>query len=218
VKVRVPTPKASIAFTPDESNKLYAPSASRNAGVLCDVVALVAPKNGDALEIASGTGQHIVAFAAAIPAVQWHPSEVEATRLRSIEAYVHDSELSNISAPITLNATQVGWGETIAPKGLIILANLLHLISEIEAATVLQEGARALAPSGHFCIYGPFKRDGEFTSDGDERFDFDIRAADSEVGYKDDAWIKRTAQNAGLDFMDAHEMPANNLALIFRKS
>ncbi|MEP0209529.1 MAG: DUF938 domain-containing protein [Paracoccaceae bacterium] len=79
MEIRVPPPSASIATAPDASGKLFAPSASRNTESLCETVSSIAPLTGKALEIASGTGQHIVAFAAAMPALHWHPSEVEWT-------------------------------------------------------------------------------------------------------------------------------------------
>ncbi|MEO9685032.1 MAG: DUF938 domain-containing protein [Tateyamaria sp.] len=217
MKFRTPPSNASVTNTPDETGKLHAPSAARNAADLCDMVASVAPLTGDALEIASGTGQHIVAFAKAMPAIHWHPTEVDQNRLRSIEAYRRDSGLSNIAPPIPMNATEAGWSERMAPKGLILLANLLHLISKPEAGTLIKEAAHALAPSGQLIVYGPFKRDGTLTSEGDANFDASLRASDPEIGYKDDAWIKSAASDAGLVLVDAREMPANNLGLILQK-
>ena len=126
MQIRVPPSNASVTTNPDPSGKLHAPSAARNAADLCETVKSIAPLTGHALEIASGTGQHIIAFADAMAGVRWHPSEVEQVRLSSIKAYTRESGLSNIAAPITLNATQSGWGDTIEPKDLILTANLLH--------------------------------------------------------------------------------------------
>ncbi|MCO4824369.1 MAG: DUF938 domain-containing protein [Amylibacter sp.] len=215
--IRPPAPTASIAIDADKSGKLHAPSAARNAADLCATVQSFAPSSGNALEIASGTGQHIVTFAATMPNIHWQPSEVETSRLASIKAYRAESGLTNIAAPITLNATQSGWGKTVPPKDLITLANLLHLISATEAETLIVEAAKALNPNGKQALYGPFKREGILTSSGDETFDANLRAHDPETGYKDDAWIKATATTAGLIQSQAHEMPANNLLLIFQK-
>ena len=219
MKIRIPTSKASVALATEDSDKLYAPSASRNSEALCEVVSAIAPENGDALEIASGTGQHIIAFANSMPALTWQPSEVEQARIRSIESYVSESGLTNISKPIRLNASQTGWGEDIGPKDLICIGKFVSSdqLAKAKLQRFLKESAHALKPTGHLCVYGPFKRDGEFTSDGDVSFDADIRATDPEVGYKDDAWIKSVAEDAGLAFVNAHEMPANNLVLILRK-
>ncbi len=217
MQIRVPPPSASIATAPDASGKLFAPSASRNTESLCESVSSIAPITGDALEIASGTGQHIVAFAAAMPDILWHPSEVEQARLSSIEAYKRESGLHNIATPLKLNATQSGWGDTIAPMDLVLTANLLHLISAAEVKVLLQETAKALAQKGLLCIYGPFKRDGELTSEGDAQFDANLRSSDLEIGYKDDTWIKSEAQKVKLAFVKHIDMPANNLALVFQK-
>ena len=96
MKIRTPPPKASIANETDESGKLHAPSAVRNVAPICEALTAIAPAQGNALEIASGTGQHVLAFAKAMPTIKWQPTEVEHTRMVSIDAYRADSELSNI--------------------------------------------------------------------------------------------------------------------------
>jgi hypothetical protein len=176
--IRPPAPSASIALDTDTSGKLHAPSAARNAADLCAAIASIAPAQGHALEIASGTGQHIVTFAAAMPNLHRHPSEVEDSRILSIRAYTQDSGLQNIADPILLNATQTGWHKTIPAKDLITLANLLHLISTTEAEILITEAAQTLAPKGKLALYGPFKRDGVLTSEGDITFDQNLRTHD----------------------------------------
>jgi hypothetical protein len=215
--IRSPAPSASIAIDADASGKLHAPSAARNATDLCAAIASIAPSTGNALEIASGTGQHIVTFAAAMPNLHWYPTEVEAVRINSIKAYTAESGLTNIATPQILNATQSGWGETTRPKDLVTLANLLHLISSNEATTLISESAKALSPTGRLVLYGPYKRNGQLISEGDITFDASLRAFDPETGYKDDAWVKNTALQNGLNPLQAIEMPANNLALVFEK-
>ena len=105
----------------------------------------------------------------------------------------------------------------MSPMDLITLANLLHLISEGEATKLIAESAKALKPNGKLFLYGPFRRKGKLTSEGDASFDASIRASDPETGYKDDGWVKDTAQKNSLTFHQAVEMPANNLALVFAK-
>ncbi len=216
--IRPPAPSASIALETDSGGKLHAPSAARNANDLCAAIASIAPTAGHALELASGTGQHIITFAAAMPTLQWQPSELDPTRLTSITAYTADSSLTNIAAPIRLNATQTGWSQTLDPKDLITLANLLHLVSTPEAETLITEAAKTLAPNGTLALYGPFKRNGRLTSEGDKTFDANLRQHDPETGYKNDQWVISTATHAGLTHATTIEMPANNLALIFQNS
>lgn len=215
--IRAPAPSASIANETDESGKLYAPSAERNGTDLCNAIASIAPETGDALEIASGTGQHITTFAAAMPKIHWHPTEVETTRLASITVYIVESGLPNIAPPTFLNATQSGWADKTDPKDLITLANLLHLISTPEAETLIAEAAKTLAKDGTLLLYGPYKRDGQLTSEGDASFDAKLRTHDAETGYKDNIWVIQTAQSAGLKAHETIDMPANNLALVFKK-
>ena len=117
-----------------------------------------------------------------------------------------------------LNATQSGWSKTIPAKDLITLANLLHLISSAEAETLISEAAKTLAPKGKLALYGPFKRNGVLTSEGDITFDANLREHDPETGYKDDQWVITTAKSAGLTHATTLEMPANNLALIFQSN
>ncbi len=208
---------ASVATALDGA-KLHAPAAGRNVDALCDLLRNHAPHNGSALEIASGTGQHVIAFAAALPDLHWHPTEIDAARRASIDAYTREAGLTNIAKAAPLDATAPRWGETQPPRDLVILINLLHLISAPETATVILEAANALASGGTLILYGPFKRSGALTSDGDVTFDADLRAADPDIGYKDDLDIIRLLGDGGLMHVDTCAMPANNLAFIARKA
>ncbi|MEW2912434.1 DUF938 domain-containing protein [Leisingera sp. JC11] len=200
-----------------QGGKLFAPSAARNSGPICDLLEQVAPPQGRALEIASGTGQHAAAYAARLPGLMWQPTEVDAARRASIQAYADEAGLANILPPAGLDATAPGWGAGHAGQDLIVLVNLLHLISEGEARTLIQEAAAALAPGGRFVIYGPFMRGGELKSDGDRAFHAALTAHDPETGYKDDFDVIDWLHGAGLELLQAVEMPANNLALVTEK-
>ncbi|KIC37009.1 DUF938 domain-containing protein [Leisingera sp. ANG-M7] len=200
-----------------QGGKLFAPSAARNSGAICDLLTEAAPPRGRALEIASGTGQHVIEYAARLPGLMWQPTEVDATRRASIQAYAEEAGLPNIAPPAELDATAPGWGADHAGQDLIVLVNLLHLISESEARTLIQEAAAALAPGGRFVIYGPFMRGGDLISEGDRAFHTAITANDPETGYKDDAEAIGWLQAAGLEMIRSVEMPANNLALVSQK-
>ena len=207
---------ASIAH-PGEGEKLVAPSAARNVGAICDLLDMIAPANGPALELASGTGQHITAYAARFPDLQWQPTEIDRARRASIDSYAATAGLGNIAPALQLNAAQPGWGARHRGQALILLSNLLHLISETETKVVIAEAAMALAPGGKFLIYGPFMRGGDLTSDGDIRFHASLTEHDPEIGYKDDFDTMDLLQEKGLEMVDVIEMPANNLALIAQK-
>lgn len=200
-----------------EGAKLNAPAALRNVDALCDLLLREAPTTGSVLELASGTGQHVVAFAQALPDLMWHPSELAADRRASIDAYRAETACTNIAPARALNACEGGWSGDVPPQDLIICINLLHLVSDEAAQTLVQEAGIALKPGGTCVLYGPFKRDRQLTSDGDARFDAQLRGADPLIGYKDDGDVKRWLAQAGLEVAEPVSMPANNLAFIARK-
>jgi cyclopropane fatty-acyl-phospholipid synthase-like methyltransferase len=210
-------PASASVAAPLRGAKLHAPAAERNADALCGMLRTHAPIRGSALEIASGTGQHVVAFAAALPDLHWHPTEIDQERRDSIDAYVADAALPNVAPARTLDATAPGWGKVNRPHDLILLINLLHLISMSEVTVLITEAATALAPGGALILYGPFKRSGQLTSDGDLRFDAELRSTDASLGYKDDLDITRLLSDVGLNDPAILAMPANNLAFIARK-
>lgn len=213
-----PLPTSASVATAQDGAKMHAPSAGRNADALYAILLAHAPAHGTALEIASGTGQHVTAFAAVCPGLYWQPSEIDSARRASIDAYATDAGLSNIAPAMALDATAPGWGDTQGPRDLILLINLLHLISTPETTTLIAEASEALAPHGTLILYGPFKRSGRLTSDGDARFDADLRSADPAIGYKDDLDIIAMLSDAGLTLAQTVAMPANNLAFVARKA
>lgn len=207
-------PSASVADQ-GEGAKLVAPAATRNAPVLCDLLVRVAPRSGRALELASGTGQHVVAFARQLPHLHWQPTEIDPARRASIDAYTAD--VPNVSAALPLDATAQEWHVDFEGQNLIVLVNLLHLISLRETETLIAEAARALVPGGRFMIYGPFMRDGKLTSEGDARFHAALSEQDPDIGYKNDSDMASLLWEAGLNLSETADLPSNNLALIAEK-
>ncbi|MEJ6390614.1 DUF938 domain-containing protein [Gymnodinialimonas ulvae] len=197
--------------------RLSAPAALRNRDDIASALADLAPATGRALEIASGTGEHVIRFARAMPGLTWQPTDPAADRRASIVAWRAAEPSRNILDPVDLDACTTGWAATHGPADLIFLANLLHLVTEAEARACLTEMARALAPGGCAAVYGPFLRDGQTTSDGDAAFDARIRAENPDRGYKDIAWVTDLWAGANLTPAAPLAMPANNLLLVARK-
>lgn len=193
--------------------RLSAPSALRNRDAILTELLRFAPETGRALEIASGTGEHIVRLAAATPGLTWQPTEPDPARRASIAAWAEAEGVSNILAPRDLDAARPDWGTEFGPVDLIYLANLLHLIPTPATEGVLTGIAQALGPRGVALIYGPFLRDGEATSDGDAAFDAQLRAQDPAIGYKDVIWVLSHLATRGLRVIETVRMPANNLLL-----
>jgi hypothetical protein len=213
---RLPT-SASIV-NKSAGDKLYAPSAAKNVGALTKLLVRIAPEKGQILEIASGTGQHIVEFAKAIPDLLWTPSEISSERLVSIDAYCAEASLNNLTIPILLDACAQGWAQKSKTYDFIITINLLHLISKKATRVLLSETAKALTVNGTFIIYGPFLREGKTISNGDAVFHAELQNANRQIGYKDRDDVIAWALLAGLTAFEVVNMPANNLALIFKTS
>jgi hypothetical protein len=205
-----PPPNASTA-EPDTGARLTAPAALRNAPVIAEILAVHGPHEGRALELASGTGQHVVAFAAHLPHIEWQPTEIDPDRRASIDAW---ARTSNIRPAIALDATAPGWGALHTGQKLIVLVNLLHLISETETHILLHEVSEALAPGGLFALYGPFLREGRAISDADASFHASLQASDPEIGYKDADDVARWMRATGLHPLAPLPMPANNLMFL----
>jgi SAM-dependent methyltransferase len=197
--------------------RISAPSALRNRDLIAAELVRVAPERGRALEIASGTGEHVVRFAAAMPGLDWQPTDPDPARRASIAAWSAEAGLGNIRAPRDLDAARAGWAAAHGPVDLVVLVNLLHLISDGEAETVLREVAAVLARGGIFALYGPFLRDGAATSEGDAAFHASLQAQDPAIGYKDVIGTCATLVAAGLAHVETVAMPANNLLLVFER-
>ena len=197
--------------------RMHAPSAERNAEPLLALIRLYGPKKGPALEIASGTGQHAVKFAEALPDLIWQPTEPDLKLRASIDGWTLKTGLNNIRSAVFLDASSPDWSEVHGGQSMIFLSNLLHLVSEKDARNIIHEAARALAPSGRFFLYGPFLRDGVATSEGDAAFNAGLRKFNAAIGYKDDFEIIGWLHAAGLELVDLVEMPANNLAFVSEK-
>lgn len=196
---------------------LSAPAAVRNRDDICDLLNAVAPTSGRALELASGTGQHVIAFAARCSGLIWQPTDIDPDRIASIDAYASRGDATNILRAHHLDACEPGWSADQPPANLIVVINLLHLISLAETETLITQAAKTLTPGGRIVIYGPFMRAGELTSAGDRRFHESLTSQDPQIGYKDDFDIMDLLHDAGLEMVEVVEMPANNLALIAEK-
>src|SRR6202048_3424010 len=157
-------------------NRQHAPATQRNRDVILDVLRGVLPKTGVILEIASGSGEHIVHFARNFSAVVFQPSDAEAEARLSVAAWVNAAGVTNVRAPIALDASQWVW--PIASADGIICINMIH-ISPWEATVGLIKGAAAILPPGSpLYLYGPYKREGFETAPSNQAFDQSLRDRD----------------------------------------
>jgi hypothetical protein len=196
---------------------LHSPAAARNSAQIIELVCNYTPVNGNALEIASGTGQHIVELAAAVPSLVWQPSDIDETRLNSISSRSLEKQLPNLLPPIRLDVTDKGWSALCPNQDFILLVNLLHLVSATEVRAIISGISQSLAEDGRCVIYGPFMRNGVLSSSGDKVFHQSLMEADPDIGYKDDAWMFDLFSRQSLKIIRTLEMPANNLAFVMEK-
>jgi cyclopropane fatty-acyl-phospholipid synthase-like methyltransferase len=190
-------------------------AAERNKGPILDVLARVLPGRGIVLEIASGTGQHVIHFAKALPGLTWQPSDSDAELRDSILLRVREERLANINPPIDLDVTRLPWPLRTADAAVCI--NMIH-VAPWSATLALFEGAKALLPARHFLfLYGPYRRFGGHTSESNARFDSDLRAQNPEWGLRDLEAVSEVAARAGFVLAEIVEMPANNFSLVFER-
>ena len=210
-------PETASVVNYESDGRLNAPSAIRNAKPIVELVKKTAIKSGNALEIASGTGQHVVKLASALPHLNWQPSDVDEARIKSICCWSNDQHLTNLKPPCLLDATEEGWATDHYGRDLILLVNLLHLISFKETKILVKEVSKALTPKGLSIIYGPFMRKGKLISKNDMEFHHSLINTDPDLGYKNDIDMLDLFREAGLVHLSTNNMPANNLAFITQK-
>ena len=192
-------------------NLPFAESAEQNKFVIFDAIRPY--MKGEALEIGSGTGQHAVFFAGQVPQMRLQTSELQ-SNLAGIEAWIEDSGLDNIAAPIVLDVLGKWPGDRY---DLVYSANCFHIMNMAAVASCMKGVGTCLKPGGVFAVYGPFNYGGRYTSESNARFDQMLKARDSCSGIKDFEWIEDLASEAQLELMEDVEMPANNRTLIWKK-
>jgi len=196
--------------------KWFLPPSERNKGPILEVLSRVLPKRGVVLEIASGTGQHVVHFAKALPGLTWQPSDPDAELLRSIALRVKESQLANVKPPVELDVMSRSWPLQAADA--IVCINMIH-VAPWSATPALLEGSKALLPSGNVLfLYGPYRRLGRYSSTNDEKFDADLHAQNRDWGLRDLETVSEAAASSGFTLAEIVDMPANNFSLVFKRT
>jgi hypothetical protein len=196
----------------------YSPAADRNKQAILDVLVRVLPKSGNALEIASGTGQHVAWFAAGLPAWTWQPSDAQADGFESITVWADQQGVRNVRAPVLLDVMAPGWSPAqvdFGPFDLIYCANMLHISPWATCAALMRGGAKHLDPGGRLITYGPYLEDAVPTSPGNLAFDQSLRERNPTWGIRRLEDVEAQAHEAGLQLHARHAMPANNLLLVW---
>ena len=196
--------------------KLTWPAPERNKQPILSVLRRVLPERGTLLELASGTGQHASYFAQQLPDWTLQPSDLEATNLASISAWVRDSALPNLREPLRLDVCNDAWG--VSPVDAIYNANLIHIAPWETAVGLLRGAARQLLPHGVLVLYGPYRIAGQHTAPSNQSFDEDLRRRDPRFGVRDLEAVVGLAAQHGLELRERVEMPANNQTLVLLRT
>lgn len=193
----------------------YSDACERNQGPILDVIKPYLTHCSEVLEIGSGTGQHAVWFAGAMPHITWYTSDLRENH-GSITAWIEASELPNIQKPRTLNVGQRVW--PVNQVDAVFTANTTHIMSWERVRDMFHGVNRILKPGGYFLIYGPFNVNGNYTSESNKEFDKTLKDNDPERGLRDYIDMNRAAKHNGMHLVERHQMPANNMLLAYQKS
>ncbi|OUL86041.1 DUF938 domain-containing protein [Paraburkholderia hospita] len=201
--------------TSDLNLRQHAPSAERNREPILAVLERVLPATGTVLEIASGTGQHAIHFAAALPHLVWQPSDLDDEARASIAAWTAHSGLTNVRPPLALDVRDVSWG--IEAAAAIVCINMIHISPWASAQALIGGAGRLLGAGGVLVLYGPYRRGGAHTAPTNAAFDEQLQRRNPAWGVRDMEDVVALADAAGFDADEPVEMPANNFSLVFRK-
>ncbi|HEY0044560.1 MAG TPA: DUF938 domain-containing protein [Allosphingosinicella sp.] len=174
--------------------KRHAPASERNREPIARALRQILPERGLLLEIAAGTGEHAAYLAPLFAGLRWQPSDPDPVSLTSIEAWQADSEADNLLPPLFLDAASSTWP-----------------LDSADAILCIAAGAPLV-------LYGPYLRAGVETAPSNEAFDQSLKARNPEWGLRHLEAVRTEAEGQGLLFDGLHQMPANNLMLMFRKA
>lgn len=195
------------------SDKPYAPACDRNRDPILDVLRIRFAGCRHVLEIGSGTGQHAVHFAAALPQLIWQTSD-RAENLPGIRQWLAEAALPNTPSPLELDVC----GPWPASRfDAVFTANTLHIMSWDSVQTFFRSLPRVLTPEARLSIYGPFNYDGQFSSPSNAEFDASLKAMDPERGIRDFEAVNALATAIGLELVADEAMPANNRSLSWQR-
>lgn len=192
----------------------FNPAAERNKAPILAVIERYLLRARSVLEIGAGSGQHALFLAAQLPHLRWQASE-QPPQFEGLRANLGDAGLANLPAPIALDVTAEPW--PLDALDAVYAANVVQCMTSPALAALFRGVGAHLAADGVFLLYGPFNRDGRYTSEGNQQLDAWARSLDADFGLRDRALLEELAARHGLMLWDDHSMPANNQLLVWRR-
>ena len=206
----------SLLMTASFDSALTAPAVARNRDLILAVLREVLAAPGTVLEIASGSGEHAVHFASALPHLVWQPTDPDAQARRSIAAHAAQARLPNLLPPLELDAAAAVWPVTQADA--VVSINMIHIAPWAAAEGLLAGAARLLPAGSPLYLYGPYREHGRHTAPSNAAFDESLRARDPAWGVRDLDAVVALAARHGLALQRTVAMPANNLSVVFHRN
>jgi cyclopropane fatty-acyl-phospholipid synthase-like methyltransferase len=196
------------------NDKPFSSACERNRDPIFAVLRAHYADRQRVLEIGSGTGQHAVYFAAAMPQLVWQTSD-RAEHLPGIQQWLDDAALPNTPTPLAVDVAATAWPRE--PFDAVFSANTLHIMSWAEVEALFAALPSATTADAKLAIYGPFNYGGKYTSDSNAEFDAALKARAPHMGIRDFEAVDALAHAAGFGLIDDVAMPANNRTLVWRR-
>lgn len=198
-----------------EVEKRHAPATVRNRDAISDVLDTVLPASGTVLEVASGTGEHVIHFAHRFPDLVWQPSDYSGVALPSIAAWVAEAGVTNVQPAVQLDASLPDW--PVRQADAILCINMIHIAPWVATIGLMAGAGRLLRAGAPLYLYGPYLRDGVETAASNLAFDQSLKDRNPDWGLRHLTDVTALATAQGLHLDRVIEMPANNLSVILRK-
>ena len=192
----------------------FAPAAERNQAPVLEKLQTLLKGDETVLEVGSGSGQHAVHFCAAMNGLRWMPSDI-AELLPALEVNLNPYVGSSICSPKLLDLRNSGWHSEFTTVDVIYSANTLHIVSWPEVISFFDGVASLIKPESKLILYGPFRYNGGYTSNGNAEFDLWLKQRNSESGIREFEKVNELAEKAGLTLSVDIDMPANNQLLVW---
>ena len=197
------------------TDRPYAEYAARNAAPILEILKREFRDSSRVLEIGSGTGQHAVTFAAALDHLQWQTSDLDENHA-AIHAWIGASQLKNVLAPLSMDVRTAVVRQDSYDA--VFSSNTAHIMGIDAVESMYALVGAALRARGVFCLYGPFRRDGQFNTRSNADFDMDLRGRDPVMGIRDLEMLDEFAQANGLRRQRLYAVPSNNYVVVWQKT
>ena len=195
------------------ADKPWSAAAEKNAAPILEILRNEFRECTEVLEIGSGTGQHAVHFGSRLRHLNWQTSDLDENHA-GIKAWLAEADLANVLAPLSLDVSRA---HISTEYDAVFSANTAHIMSFDAVPKMMALVGSVLRIGGVFCLYGPFRRFGEFNAPSNARFDASLRSRRGAMGIRDLEDLDAACAEHGLRRSSLYAVPANNLVVIWKK-